>query len=60
MTVLPNLSVRENEEVNSLLEYRPFAKPVPEREVALAYRNSYPRLKLVNLLIDIIKECDIK
>lgn len=60
VTVLPNLSVRENEEVNSLLEYRPFAKPVPEREVALAYRNSYPRLKLVNLLIDIIKECDIK
>ena len=60
VTVLPNLSINESEGVNSLLEYRPFAKPVPEREVALAYRNSYPRVQLINLLIDIIKECDTK
>ena len=59
VTVLPNLSIPENEEVNPLLEYRPFAKPVPEREVALAYRNSYPRIKLIDLLTDLIRECDI-
>ncbi|MEX2353793.1 MAG: LysR substrate-binding domain-containing protein, partial [Gammaproteobacteria bacterium] len=54
VTILPNSSIMENEEVHSMLEYRPFSRPVPKREVALAYRDSYPRKKLIDLVIDII------
>jgi LysR family hydrogen peroxide-inducible transcriptional activator len=58
VTILPNASAMDNDEVNSLLEYRPFSRPSPKREVALAYRESYPRKKLIDLIIDVIGKCD--
>ncbi len=58
VTILPNCSITGSDEENSLLEYRPFSRPVPKREVALAYRNSYPRKKLIQLLTDIIAKCE--
>jgi LysR family hydrogen peroxide-inducible transcriptional activator len=58
VTILPNSSAMDNDEVNSLLEYRPFSRPAPKREVALAYRESYPRKKLINLIINVISKCD--
>ncbi len=57
ITVLPNSSVNYTSKENSLLEYRPFARPVPKREVALAWRESYPRTKLIQLMIDTISRC---
>ena len=45
--------------VNRLLEFRPFSKPVPEREIAIAYRNSYPRETLINLLSTVIKDSEL-
>ena len=59
VTVLPNSSIIESQGVDPLLEYRPFARPVPEREVALAYRQSYPRKKLIEMMIDSIRACDL-
>ncbi|MEJ2760567.1 MAG: hydrogen peroxide-inducible genes activator [Gammaproteobacteria bacterium] len=60
VTVLPSTSVMvESQDVDTLLEYRPFARPVPEREVALAYRQTYPRKKLIEMLIDTIRDCDL-
>lgn len=58
VTVLPNCSIPENDEENPLLEYRPFTRPVPKREVALAYRESYPRKKLIGLVKDTIANCE--
>jgi len=58
VTILPNSTVMDNEEVNSMLEYRPFSRPVPKREVALAYRDSYPRKKLISMMTGVIGKCD--
>ena len=59
VTILPCTSINEDMGVNNLLAFRPFAKPVPEREIAIAYRNSYPRQKLIHLLIDVISGCKL-
>ena len=58
VTVLPNCSISGSDEENSLLEYRPFSRPVPKREVALAYRESYQRKKLIELMIATIGKCE--
>ena len=42
ITILPALSVDETSGLNNMLEFRPFSKPVPYREVIIAYRKSYP------------------
>jgi LysR family hydrogen peroxide-inducible transcriptional activator len=57
VTILPRSSITDNEEINSLLEYRPFSRPAPKREIALAYRESYPRKKLITLLSETIGLC---
>lgn len=59
VTVLPGSSIIDKQEVDSLLDYRPFARPIPEREVALAYRQSYPRKKLVEVVINAVRGCDL-
>jgi len=59
VTVLPSTSINENMGVNNLLEFRPFAKPIPEREIAIAYRNTYPRQKLIHLVSKVIKDCKL-
>jgi len=59
VTVLPSSSIMERQDVDSLLEYRPFTRPAPEREVALAYRQTYPRKKVIETLIASIRECDL-
>ena len=59
VTILPCTSINEDMGVNNLLAFRPFTKPVPEREIAIAYRNSYPRQKLIHLLIDVISGCKL-
>ena len=59
VTILPCTSINDDMGVNNLLAFRPFAKPIPEREVAIAYRDSYPRQKLIHLLIDVISNCKL-
>ena len=59
VTVLPSTSVTDEQGVNSLLTFRPFTRPVPEREIAIAFRNSYPRQKLIELLREVIVSCKL-
>ncbi len=59
VTVLPSTAIREQDGLGKLVEYRPFAKPVPKRDIALAWRNTYPKKQLVQLVSRIIRQCDI-
>ena len=59
VTVLPSTAIREQDGLGRLVEYRPFAKPAPERDVALAWRNTYPKKQLAQLVSRIIRQCDI-
>ena len=59
VTVLPSTAIREQDGLGSLVEYRPFAKPAPERDIALAWRNTYPKKQLAQLVSRIIRQCDI-
>lgn len=54
ITVLPASALGMNSYAPDLLITRPFAKPVPSRSVALAWRVSFPRPKAIDALIDAI------
>ncbi|MEM7027276.1 MAG: hydrogen peroxide-inducible genes activator, partial [Pseudomonadota bacterium] len=57
ITILPALSIDDASGLNAMLEYRPFNKPVPYREVIIAYRKSYPRMQAVEFIKQAIKSC---
>lgn len=59
VTVLPSTSLLNIDEKNSLVEYRPFSRPVPKREVILAYRDTYPGKKLIRLMQETVNKCDL-
>lgn len=59
VTVLPATSIGSGGHMDDLLAYRPFAPPVPRREVALASRTSFPRPKLVELISDAVRMCEL-
>lgn len=59
VTILPSTAVREQDGLGRLVVYRPFAKPAPERDIALAWRNTYPKKQLAELVSRVIRQCDI-
>jgi LysR family transcriptional regulator, hydrogen peroxide-inducible genes activator len=59
VTVLPASSISETNDKNSLVEYRPFSRPVPKRDVVLAYRNTYPGKKLTHLMMEMVNNCGL-
>ena len=59
ITILPSTAIRKNDGLGQMADYRPFARPVPERDVALAWRNTYPKLQLAQLLSRLIRQCDL-
>ncbi len=59
VTILPSTSLLNVDEKSSPVVYRPFARPVPNRDVILAYRESYPGKKLIKLIQDVINKCDL-
>lgn len=59
VTVIPATAAQEHSGLSRLIEYRPFAKPEPEREVALAWRASYPGEELAQLVCRLVKQCDL-
>lgn len=59
ITILPALSVETQSSLTGMLEYRPFSKPAPYREVIIAYRKSYPRMKAVALIKETINKCNL-
>ena len=60
ITILPSLSVDNKSGLRGLLEYRPFNKPVPYREIVIAHRKSYPRMKVVQLIRDTVASCKLE
>ncbi|MCC6135445.1 MAG: LysR family transcriptional regulator [Candidatus Contendobacter sp.] len=59
ITVLPYTSVSGYAQISDLLTIRPFAPPVPTRTVALAWRKSFPRPKVITLLAEAIRACPL-
>lgn len=57
ITVLPASSVPAKVPRDSLLAYVPFARPVPERRIALVYRKSFPRLAAMQAVLRGIQAC---
>jgi LysR family hydrogen peroxide-inducible transcriptional activator len=58
VTVLPSTSVPAGES-GDLIRFRPFARPVPDRRVVLAWRKSFPRPQAIEALRHAILECDL-
>ena len=58
-TVIPSTAVNDRDGFSKLVAYRPFARPEPKRDIVLAYRNTYPREKLVTLVSALIGECPL-
>lgn len=59
ITILPRLSAREDSGIGPLLDIRQFTEPVPSREIAIAYRTTFPREKAIALIRDAVGECDL-
>jgi LysR family hydrogen peroxide-inducible transcriptional activator len=59
VTVLPSTSVAAGGGANELICVRPFAKPVPLRRVAIAWRRSFPRPQAIDALRQAILACDL-
>ncbi len=60
VTILPATSIYEGPEIKGRLEYRPFARPVPQREVVLVWRKSWPRIAIVDMICDAIARVRLK
>lgn len=57
MTVLPCSAVKMSHD--DFLNYKPLKKPIPTRKVMLAWRNTFPRKKILNQFKEIIKTIEI-
>jgi LysR family hydrogen peroxide-inducible transcriptional activator len=58
LTVLPATSVQPGEG-SDLIRIRPFARPVPDRRVVMAWRKSFPRPQAIEALRQAILECEL-
>ena len=56
ITVLPCTSAGKGMDVNGLLTIKPFADPVPGREIVLVSRNSFPREEAVKTIRQAVLE----
>lgn len=59
ITVLPYTSVSGYAYPSDLLSVRPFEDPAPTRVVALAWRKSFPRQRVIALLAEAIRACPL-
>jgi len=59
ITVLPYTSVSGYAQVSDLLSVRPFSDPAPTRIVALAWRKSFPRHRVIDLLAEAMRACPL-
>ncbi len=59
VTVLPRSAVGASSYAPGLLETRPFTSPAPSRTVALAWRASFPRPKVVDIVAQAASLCRV-
>ncbi|WP_298052481.1 LysR substrate-binding domain-containing protein [uncultured Paenalcaligenes sp.] len=60
VTVLPATALSATAQDNALLEYIPFADPVPNRRIALVWRKSFPRTAAVEALAEAVMQCGLQ
>jgi LysR family transcriptional regulator, hydrogen peroxide-inducible genes activator len=58
LTVLPATAVHPGD-TDEYVRIRPFARPVPDRRVVLAWRKSFPRPQAIEALREAILECEL-
>jgi len=56
ITILPKSAADTSQYGRHHLLIKPFADPVPQRTIALAWRASYPRHQAIDMLIDALKK----
>ncbi|MFO1434859.1 MAG: LysR substrate-binding domain-containing protein [Gammaproteobacteria bacterium] len=59
VTVMPSTAAAAHTSKNSLVKYLPFAKPVPDRRIVLAWRSSFARAAAVDALSKAVHACDL-
>jgi LysR family hydrogen peroxide-inducible transcriptional activator len=59
ITVLPCTAAGAHSYSQRLLTIRRFSTPVPQRTVALAWRVSFPRPKVIDVLNEAIRKCNL-
>lgn len=59
VTVLPVTSVPEKPPRDSLIDYKPFKSPAPDRRVVLMWRKSFTRAPAVEALRQAIRKCPL-
>jgi len=59
VTVLPKSATGTSSYAPGLLETRPFKRPTPTRTVAIAWRASFPRPKVIDLLSEAVSLCQL-
>lgn len=59
LTVMPCTAIGNPGQDSGLLAYRPFAKPIPSRRVALAWRRSFPRPQAIEAVRQAIRACGL-
>jgi LysR family hydrogen peroxide-inducible transcriptional activator len=60
ITVVPRSSVENRPDEPSLLLARPIAKPAPQRRIALVWRKTWPRLKALAAVREVILASGMK
>ncbi|MDZ7653068.1 MAG: LysR substrate-binding domain-containing protein [Burkholderiaceae bacterium] len=59
VTVMPITSVPEKMPRDSLIDYKPFKAPAPDRRVVLMWRKSFTRVKAIDVLRRAILKCPL-
>lgn len=57
ISVMPHLANQRHQDNTVII--KAFAKPIPYREIALAYRSSFPRPDAVKLMASAIRACEL-
>jgi LysR family transcriptional regulator, hydrogen peroxide-inducible genes activator len=57
ITIIPISAVSSTLPINSLLATRSLTAPIPTRTIALAWRTSFPRHKIINVLRSAVQIC---
>lgn len=60
VTVMPCTSTRNGGNLEGLLTFRPFVTPAPYREVALAYRKTFPRTRAIDMVEQVMRDCKLE
>lgn len=59
-TVLPATAADAGLYANGILTSRPFKGPAPKRTIALAWRSSFPRPQVIDVLVKAIHACNLQ